>query len=70
MAELQHVDILGTRVKMPTRSLSLKTNYAAYLVFKTKEYSCGLETAAKASVSFAATAGTSDVSEPMEGDSI
>nr|XP_027119489.1 F-box protein PP2-B10-like [Coffea arabica] len=70
VAELQRVDILDIRVKMPARSLSLKTNYGAYLVFKTNEYSYGLKTVAKASVSFAATAGTSGLSEPMEGDSV
>ncbi|CDP10047.1 unnamed protein product [Coffea canephora] len=69
VAELQHVDILDIQVKMPARSLSLKTNYAAYLVFKTTDYSYGLETVAKASVSFAATAATSGLSEP-EGDSV
>ncbi|XP_071940705.1 putative F-box protein PP2-B12 [Coffea arabica] len=76
VAELVDVCWLDIRGNMPTRLLSLKTNYAAYLVFKTTENSYGLEAVAKASVSFAATTGTSsssaetsDVFEP-EGDSV
>ncbi|CDO99429.1 unnamed protein product [Coffea canephora] len=77
VAELVDVCWLDIRGNMPTRLLSLKTNYAAYLVFKTTENSYGLEAVAKASVSFAAattgtsssSAETSDVFEP-EGDSI
>lgn len=76
MAELLDVCWLDIRGTMPTRLLSLNTNYAAYLVFKTTENSYGLETVAKASVSFAAATGTSsggartgDLVEP-EGDSV
>lgn len=78
VAELLDVCWLDIRGNMPARLLSLKTNYAAYLVFKTTENSFGLETVAKASVSFAAPTGTSssssarrtsDVFEP-EGDSV
>ncbi|KAL2507139.1 F-box protein [Forsythia ovata] len=50
VAELLNVCWLEIRGKMQTRTLSLKTNYAAYLVFKVLQNSKGLESPSKASV--------------------
>ncbi|KAL3506360.1 hypothetical protein ACH5RR_031742 [Cinchona calisaya] len=50
VAELLNACWLDIRGKMKTRVLSLKTTYAAYLVYKITENSYGLEVAAKASI--------------------
>ncbi|XP_022847438.1 F-box protein PP2-B10-like [Olea europaea var. sylvestris] len=50
VAELLSVCWLDIHGKMQTRMLSLKTNYAAYLVFKILENSGGLYSPSKASV--------------------
>lgn len=60
MAELRAVCWLDIQGKMPTQMLSLKTTYAAYLVYKLGEDSYGLEVVAKAFVGF--TEATSSVS--------
>ncbi|CAI9780489.1 unnamed protein product [Fraxinus pennsylvanica] len=50
VAELLSVCWLDIHGKMQTQMLSLKTNYAAYLVFKILENSDGLDSPSKASV--------------------
>ncbi|XP_022847439.1 F-box protein PP2-B10-like [Olea europaea var. sylvestris] len=50
VAELLIVCWLEICGKMQTRMLSLKTNYAAYLIFKTHQNSYGLDYSSKASV--------------------
>ncbi|KAL3506352.1 hypothetical protein ACH5RR_031734 [Cinchona calisaya] len=53
VAELLNVCWLDIRGKMKTRVLSLKTTYAAYLVYKIRENSHGLGVAAKAFIRLA-----------------
>ncbi|XP_027118994.2 putative F-box protein PP2-B12 [Coffea arabica] len=67
VAELVHGFWLDIQGQMPTRLLSRKTTYAAYLVYKITEWPYGLTKAAKASISFgggSSTSGASFVVEP------
>ncbi|CAI9109509.1 OLC1v1009340C1 [Oldenlandia corymbosa var. corymbosa] len=53
VAELIKVCWLDIQGKVPSRMLSMRTTYAAYLIFRVTEDSFGLDVVAKASVQFA-----------------
>ncbi|CAI9117834.1 OLC1v1019319C1 [Oldenlandia corymbosa var. corymbosa] len=64
VAELIRVCWLDIQGKMPSQMLSLRTTYAAYLIFRVIENSYGLDVVAKASVQFSAVINNDNLLEP------